>query len=600
MVPNQTFADFLLQYLTPAIVGITFCSFIFFLARLKSKTDRIHKSIKEAIEALPKDNHRKNFKLHFWDQIDDELIKNKVFSHNWREYRETLIDPDPTDPESNFKNSIQPFKFFSFEEILRTEINLRFFHSVPGKLTGLGVLGTFLGLALGIQSIGGTYGDSQKLIQGIDNLLSGAGAAFYTSIAGIISSILFSGIEKAILSKVENDFYLFLTTLEKCLEFQTKERIAEQALKEARKQTVHLANFSQDLSSALMDYVDTVVNRVGSQVIAPSFSSLIEEVRSLKEVQSNASEELLKDLANKMTGGLKENASAQFKSIETALESFQSSLPLLVSNMQSAQETMTNNNEALAKQFKQSMAESSTSVNNQVGELMSQMVSTVNNLVTSLSDQFSNQAKNFNNEITNSISSIEKNLDAISTRISNNQKDTSASLNNVIDNLKSSFEGFDDKILRFKETVGDSTRSNEIVNEMMVSYQRITDQHREVTNNLIGCTNNFGELRSSFSQNATSLNNLASELQKYSSNLNNSQKELFTIWENYKSRFEDIDESTKQMFQHIDQGLVAYQTRVNEFQEKLFTNVEKVSGAFAGAVSGLSDAIESLDDKKSA
>ncbi len=591
----------IVQLILPHL-SLTFCSFIlvcflYLIISFYLKARKIHGGIKSGIDVLPKTEFRKNFKNSFHEKIDISLKENSVFGHNWREYRETLIDPDPTNPNSNFKNSIQPYKFFSFDEVIRSEINVRFFHSVPGKLTGLGVLGTFLGLTFGIQSIGGTQGNSEQLMAGIDNLLKGAGAAFMTSIVGIITSILFSILEKKIFSKIENDFYQFLAILEKCLEYQTMERIAEESLREVKKQTQYLSNFSQDLSSALMEYVDTVVNRVGTQVIAPSFTNLIEEIRSLKEIQANASEELLKDLADKMTGGLSKSANDQFKGIEGALTTFQTTIPQLVLSMEEAQKSITENNKALAKNFKESLSENGNELTIQVGELTKQMSTTVNQIISGLSDQFSQQAREFNQELTKSISSIERNLESLTSRVSDKERETTSSLNDVISNLKTAFSGFDDKVQNFKQTVGETQKSNEVVANILNQYQAITDTHQRVTTNLEGCVTNFLGLRSYFSENTTSLTSLATELQKYSSNLNSSQLEIQRVWDNYKARFEDIDESTKKMFENIDHGLNAYQVKVNEFQEKLFDNVENISKTFAGAVSELSEAIESLEDK---
>ncbi len=61
---------------------------------------------------------------------------------------------------------------------------------LPGTLTGLGILGTFVGLILGINGIG--FEDVESAISSVQNLLSGIDVAFYTSIGGVILSIIFS------------------------------------------------------------------------------------------------------------------------------------------------------------------------------------------------------------------------------------------------------------------------------------------------------------------------------------------------------------------------------------------------------------------------
>ncbi len=61
---------------------------------------------------------------------------------------------------------------------------------VPGTLTGIGVLGTFIGLLTGIGSVG--FSSAEAAMESIQALISGINVAFYTSIAGIIMSILFN------------------------------------------------------------------------------------------------------------------------------------------------------------------------------------------------------------------------------------------------------------------------------------------------------------------------------------------------------------------------------------------------------------------------
>lgn len=61
---------------------------------------------------------------------------------------------------------------------------------IAGILTGLGLLGTFLGLITGISSV--AFSSAEATIESIETLLRGIATAFYTSIVGVILSILFN------------------------------------------------------------------------------------------------------------------------------------------------------------------------------------------------------------------------------------------------------------------------------------------------------------------------------------------------------------------------------------------------------------------------
>ena len=61
---------------------------------------------------------------------------------------------------------------------------------IPGSLTGLGILGTFIGLIVGIKGIG--FSSVNAALTSVQTLLSGIQVAFYTSIAGVILSLVFN------------------------------------------------------------------------------------------------------------------------------------------------------------------------------------------------------------------------------------------------------------------------------------------------------------------------------------------------------------------------------------------------------------------------
>lgn len=98
---------------------------------------------------------------------------------------------------------------------------------IPGTMTGLGILGTFIGLITGIGSIG--FSTVDAALESISMLLAGIETAFYTSIAGVILSILFNIINHMIWNIMLREYELFLDTYHKYVipstEEQTKRRM---------------------------------------------------------------------------------------------------------------------------------------------------------------------------------------------------------------------------------------------------------------------------------------------------------------------------------------------------------------------------------------
>ncbi len=92
-------------------------------------------------------------------------------------------------------------------EDLIDRIGKDFFNSnMPGTLTGLGILGTFLGLSMGLATFSGE--DIITISDNMGSLLEGMKVAFHTSVYGIFFSLVFSFVYRTIMAdaytKLEN------------------------------------------------------------------------------------------------------------------------------------------------------------------------------------------------------------------------------------------------------------------------------------------------------------------------------------------------------------------------------------------------------------
>lgn len=80
-------------------------------------------------------------------------------------------------------------EYYNISEIARVKhINLKHVYSAPGVLSGLGVLGTFVGLTVSVSTFDST--DSLAIMTSIKTLLGGMGTAFITSLVGMALSAI--------------------------------------------------------------------------------------------------------------------------------------------------------------------------------------------------------------------------------------------------------------------------------------------------------------------------------------------------------------------------------------------------------------------------
>lgn len=82
----------------------------------------------------------------------------------------------------------------------------KFISFVPSLLTGFGVLGTFIGIQLGIGGLDFKVDDIENVTNSITMLLAGSTVAFMTSIWGVFFSLVFSVGEKTLIRKLQFNF----------------------------------------------------------------------------------------------------------------------------------------------------------------------------------------------------------------------------------------------------------------------------------------------------------------------------------------------------------------------------------------------------------
>ncbi len=101
-------------------------------------------------------------------------------------------------------------------EDLLDRIGKSFFNSgMPGALTGLGILGTFLGLSMGLASFSGD--NIFTISENVGPLLEGMKVAFHTSVYGISFSLVFGFVYKRIMADAYEKLENFQNMFRQCV-----------------------------------------------------------------------------------------------------------------------------------------------------------------------------------------------------------------------------------------------------------------------------------------------------------------------------------------------------------------------------------------------
>lgn len=129
-------------------------------------------------------------------------VTDRRLAHLWSEYCETLhlpkgsLDPRTGVPkDAVYRATVPAEAFFNAQSVYEGRIHTEFFKHLPGLLTGLGIIGTFLGLIHGL-------GDATKPGGGleIERLIGPVKEAFYISASAITVAMIVTFFEKLIVA----------------------------------------------------------------------------------------------------------------------------------------------------------------------------------------------------------------------------------------------------------------------------------------------------------------------------------------------------------------------------------------------------------------
>lgn len=263
---------------------------------------------------------------------------NKRLAHLWREYQETLHPQKELNSQTGsyevlrYRSTIPAEVIFSREVLVDTVVASEFFRHIPGIFTGLGIIGTFIGLIGGIR--GFTVSENSQVVRdGLNSLLHEVSVAFSVSFFAIALAMLVTLVEKfqvaGLYRKVEELCQVidesfesgageeYLARLVKSSESAEKEaKILKDALVTELKQVLEGLTERQIQQAALN--TDALANRIVEGMnngLREPLTTIGEAVKSVGGNQSDAVNKLIVDTMSAMTAQIKDLFGDQIQGI---------------------------------------------------------------------------------------------------------------------------------------------------------------------------------------------------------------------------------------------------------------------------------------------
>lgn len=231
-------------------------------------------------------------------------LKNKTIGKIWNEFDETLVQ---TLDDKRLYNTYDAEHFFNSETLSAGLSGSRFLASTPSFLVAVGVLGTFVGLTMGLSGLGGGVDDVEALTAGVNSLISGATVAFKTSVWGVLLSLVLSLVEKGTEGKILKDIRL----LQNQIDFLFPRISAEQSL-------ANLSEYGRESKEALQELHERIGNKLQESVSQISVDMQQAVVDALQSVMGPAMNSLVERTSEQSTDTLEKLISSFMDGVQSA------------------------------------------------------------------------------------------------------------------------------------------------------------------------------------------------------------------------------------------------------------------------------------------
>ena len=185
-----------------------------------------------------------------WQQ-DDFLGKGTLYPH-WSEYLNNLFFADGV-----YHNASNVEDYINEETVMYGPGRASFAESLPGLMTSLGFLGTLIGLAQGLS--GFNMADSTAVQQSIVTLIPGMRYAFTTSIFGVVGSVLFTLITRAVYGSSEHTLKSFYGAMSRHAGVLSVDPMTQIAIYQ-QEQTALIQTMAKDLNGAFTENIAAAVH----------------------------------------------------------------------------------------------------------------------------------------------------------------------------------------------------------------------------------------------------------------------------------------------------------------------------------------------------
>lgn len=235
-----------------------------------------------------------NFEI---NKVFSKASDKSLYKKQWEKYYKRIKKGQSVDE----KIRVEPF--FGYDAMHDTLGRRHILDYGGGLHVSLGVLGTFIGLAIGLSGL--NVIDPEVLRQGVAGLIGGMRTAFYTSVLGVVLSLIWIFVDRAISIKTNHEIDWHIDRLHYFLNADDEEIFLNRLEKITQQQSDQMKSMLTDaLEKVMTPFVQTI--ETGNREITNHLIAQSETSKEHLDVVKNQGDELTSKLIEQITSATSE------------------------------------------------------------------------------------------------------------------------------------------------------------------------------------------------------------------------------------------------------------------------------------------------------
>lgn len=626
-------------------------TFLLYKYHFVKPLDARYKEIETYLDILKKYNPQ-NVNVYF-ESLSQEMENSDLIKGIWRKYQRTLISIPGNDGLEKY-STVESESYFSvaaFTEGMKGGL----WSGLAGTFTGIGILGTFIGLTIGLAGV--DTSSTGALSSSISGLLGGMSTAFVTSIFGIVSAIVFGVWHSQNMKRFGDAVSRFTDALDQVFIRKSVEEILLEELAESRAQRAAMEQLSTDMAISICDHLPDVLDQLAEKMDSAMKGNLDTMLAGLSERQDKQTEQLMQISSNTnslVSGGFDQLGDVLKKGVGQGAEELGNSLKNLSSDIASLaegirdildrstkasseanQKTLDALNEAISKmnETMEGMANKQTEETDKNIQRMTALMEEMKTTMKDIFDKMAASAKEQRAEIDkiakDSADQTKENLGVINASVKelmaeianqmqqmqsmvdthekhmqetlDQMRQAVSSSGNVVNAAGKTVEAAGKTAKVFVEAADDvSMKLKTAAEPLQKAAQPLQQAAASLDSGVQVLAQSITKQQADAKSVAESMQKISDDYMKSSQYVKNALEETRNSWTAYEDRFKGVSGELEKAFAQLDDGMQKYNEATNEGlikKLKEFDNtISEAVNTLAGVTGDVNENIEDLTD----